>query len=162
MGQQPFFVKFDFKNAFFNINLHKDTCNIFNFFYDGVVYKPTRLVFGASVSPFVMQKFLNSIVKYLKNNNVLNVEYAWGHLDDLLVAHHDPVALNILTKHMLYLFNLVKWVVNKEKSILTPTQNITFLGATWLKDRVVRSTQATLECARYIEIKLFFQKFLNI
>lgn len=39
---------------------------------------------------------------------------------------------------MLYLFQLVKWVVNIEKSILTPTQNVTFLGATWLKERVVR------------------------
>ena len=30
-----FFIKFDFKNAFFNINLHPKSMHIFNFFYDG-------------------------------------------------------------------------------------------------------------------------------
>lgn len=95
-----------------------------------------------------MQKILNSIVKYLKTNTILPVEYAWGHLDDLLVAHEDPVALEALAQHMLYLFNLVKWVVNIEKSVLKPTQNVIFLGARWLSDRVVRTTKATLECAR--------------
>ncbi len=58
------------------------------------------------------------------------------------------MTLRALSKLILYLFNLVKWVVNKDKSVLVPTQKVTFLGATWLKDRVLRSTQATLECAR--------------
>jgi hypothetical protein len=29
-----FYIKFDFKNAFFNINLHKNSTHIFNFFYN--------------------------------------------------------------------------------------------------------------------------------
>jgi hypothetical protein len=141
------YIKFDFKNAFFNIELHPKSYNFFNFYYNKKVYSPTRLVFGASISPFVMQRFLNAIMKYIRNNNFYTTEFAWGHLDDMLIAHEDKEHLTKLSQHLVYLFKLIGWIINYPKSQLTPVKSITFLGATWSQTNVKRTAQATITCA---------------
>jgi hypothetical protein len=40
-GSNLFYVKFDFKNAFFNINLHKSSYHLFNFQYNKKVFTMT-------------------------------------------------------------------------------------------------------------------------
>ncbi len=87
-----------------------------------------------------MQKFLNAIAKYMKDNfNVL----VWGHLDDLIAAHTDRKLLQRVSNQMVYLFKLLKWDLNLKKTQLRPVSLINFLGATWSRDRVVRSEKAT-------------------
>ena len=71
------------------------------------------------------------------------IEYAWGHLDHLIVGHLDPVFLKELCNKMMYYFNLVKWNINYKKSVLVPVRKITFLGAKWFSDKVVRTKRAT-------------------
>ena len=50
-----------------------------------------RLPFGASISPYVMQTFLNAITRNVRTK-FQNI-YTWGHLDDFFVAHHDATYL---------------------------------------------------------------------
>jgi hypothetical protein len=53
-GAGLYYIKFDFKNAFFNIELHPKTYKLNNIYYGGKNYECKRLPFGASISPFVM------------------------------------------------------------------------------------------------------------
>ena len=140
-GPNLFYIKFDFKNAFFNIPLLKSSYHIFNFYYNKQVYTMKRLPFGASISPYVMQTFLNAITKYVRNK--YHHIYTWGHLDDLIVAHHDASLLSSIASELHYLFKLVKWEINYKKSVLIPTQEITFLGASWSPLNVQRAKGAT-------------------
>jgi hypothetical protein len=128
-GTNLYYIKYDFKNAFFNINVHKSSHHLFNFYYNHKVYTMTRLPFGASISPFVMQTFLNAISKYIRK--AFKDPHVWGHLDDLIVAHNDPSYLNQISAHMHYLFRLVKWEINYTKSVINPALKIVFLGAIW-------------------------------
>ena len=87
-----------------------------------------------------MQKFLNAIAKYMKDTFKV---FVWGHLDDLIAAHQNKKFLRKVSDQLVYLYNLVKWELNLKKTQLVPTGMITFLGATWTRDRVVRSEKAT-------------------
>ena len=45
-GPGLFYIKFVFKNAFFNIPLHESSHHIFNFYYNKKVYNMKRLPYG--------------------------------------------------------------------------------------------------------------------
>ena len=62
----------------------------------------------------------------------------WGHLDDILLAHHDKDSLLMVCLHMQSLFKIIKWNLNFDKSCLIPTQKITFKEATWTPNKVIR------------------------
>ena len=83
-------------------------------------------------------------MKYIRNNQFYTTEFAWGHLDDMLIAHPDKEHLLKLGQHLTYLFKLVGWIVNVKKSQLTPVKTIMFLGATWTQTNVKCTTQATI------------------
>ena len=54
-----------------------------------------------------------------------------GHIDDVLFVMSDNADLQDLIDRVVELCNKVKWAINRNKSILTPVKEITFLGATW-------------------------------
>jgi len=84
-----YYVKLDFASAFFNIPLREGSKHITTFKYDGSYYVLNRLPMGLSLAPYVMQRFLNAILKSVRNT----VEHSWGHIDDMLLAHRDPKVL---------------------------------------------------------------------
>ena len=135
-----YFLKYDFRHAFFNIPLHKRSRFVTTFYYNKKFYVVNFLPFGASISPYVMQKFLNAICKYIREHFT---PYTWGHLDDLIIAHRDPEFLLTIANHMSYLFKLINWVVNPEKSVLVPVRQIIFLGAIWGKTGITRLPEVT-------------------
>jgi len=53
--------------------------------------------FGMSLAPFVCQQILNSIMKYIRKT----IKCAWGHIDDILMAHEDPIVLRNFVKLLL-------------------------------------------------------------
>lgn len=140
------YVKIDFKSAFFNIELHKDSIHLFNFFYQGKFYTFLRLPFGAPQSPFFMQRLLNAITKWIRQFT----PYTWGHMDDIIIGHTDPHQLQMLSTTLQMKLNIVKWELNYEKSILSPKTTITFLGATWRQTGITRSAKITLQCHQII------------
>ena len=55
----------------------------------------------ASISTYVMQTFLNAITRYVRDK--FTNPCTWGHLDDLMVAHHDATYLPLI--HILHIFS---------------------------------------------------------
>jgi len=60
------YIKIDFRSAFFNIPLKESSKHITNFKYDNCYYELNRLPMGLSIAPFVMQQFLNAIIKTIR------------------------------------------------------------------------------------------------
>ena len=50
------------------------------------------------------------------------------YLDDWLIRHQDPVKLQAQLQYVLQLSQRLGWIVNREKSDLTPNRQFTYLG----------------------------------
>lgn len=133
------YVKFDFASAFFNIPLKEESKHITTFKFAGKFYVLNKLPMGLSLAPYVMQKFLNAILGVIRPL----VQYAWGHIDDILLAHEDPRTLREAVKLLLEKLSAVDWRLNLKKSVLEPQPTITFLGAKWGPNGVKREEIVT-------------------
>ena len=134
-----FYIKFDFSAAFFNINIKKSSRFVTSFIYNKTRFVLNRLPFGISIAPFICQKFVNAIVRDIKQTT----EHVWAHIDDILVAHHDPVVLAKLAELLIRKFTLVDWKLNMNKSVIKPSKNLVFLGAIWSQTQVKRAAEVT-------------------
>lgn len=45
--------------------------------------------FGISIAPYVCQQLLNAIMCFIRKT----IPHAWGHMDDIILAHKDPLFL---------------------------------------------------------------------
>jgi hypothetical protein len=98
------YVKLDFKNAFFNINIHEKSKHITTFLYKKCYFKFNVLPFGFSIAPHVMQAHLNCILNYIRQFT----EYSWGHIDDIVLAHEDRLVLEELVRDLLEMLTKVR------------------------------------------------------
>jgi len=80
-----YYAKLDFSQAFFNINLHEKSKHVTNIKLGKTYYRFNYMPFRMSLAPFVCQQILNSIMKYIRKTIVC----AWGHIDDILLAHEN-------------------------------------------------------------------------
>ena len=117
-----FYIKFDFKHAFFNIPLAEKSKFITNLNFDNTFYRFNRLPFRISVAPFVMQRFLNAVTKTIKKYT----PYVWGHIDDMLVASDNFKLLKVISAMYQELLKRVNWTLNTEKSVLFPVKKLLF------------------------------------
>jgi len=88
---------------------------------EGKYYKFTCLPFGLSVAPRVFTKILKPVVGFLRQVRCWLIIY----LDDLLILHQDRDQLHHFIKLTCQHLGLT---INHKKSLLTPIQNLVFLG----------------------------------
>lgn len=113
-------IKLDLTNGFFHIPLDSKTSNLFGIKCANQYYKITKLPQGLSVSPYIMQRVISSIISTLLKT--LEVRFQ-VYLDDILIMG-SPANLeqaNLILISSSFLFNLDKWV-------LEPTKIISYLG----------------------------------
>ena len=134
-----YYLKLDFTAAFFNIPLKDSSKFVTTFIYNDIRYYLNRLPFGLSISPFVFQRFLNSIVNEFKEQS----EHVWAHIHDILIAHESKEVLNSIVKNLLEKLIIVDWKINIKKSVLKPTKNLIFLGAIWNFNGITRTKDVT-------------------
>ena len=130
-----FYVKIDFKQAFFNINLNKKSSFLTTFIYNKKYYKFNVLPFGIATAPFACRMLLNQITKHIKKST----NFVWEHIDDIIMAHQDKNQLSKILKDLLLKLERAGWEINLKKSVLVPAKSITFLGATWSNNGVKRN-----------------------
>ncbi len=132
-----YYVKLDFSQAFFNINIHNKSKYITNIKLGEKYYKFNYMPFGMSLAPFVCQQILNSMMRYIRKT----IKCAWGHIDDIIIAHEDGNFLRNFVKSFLYKLSRAHWVINAKKSILNPVKEVMFLGAIWGNAEVIRNPE---------------------
>ncbi|CAF0936728.1 unnamed protein product [Brachionus calyciflorus] len=134
-----FWVKLDIKQAFFNININKKSKYILTIKVNGKYYRFIVIPFGVSIAPFVCQQMLNAIMKFIRTFT----KFTWGHIDDIIIGHHDPTYLSNIVRTLITKMNKVGWMYNEIKSVIVPTINLKFLGCFWTPDFVFRSVEVT-------------------
>ena len=124
ISQGDYMISIDLKDAYFSIPIFTPDRKYLRFMWENQRYEFTCLPFGYSLAPRVFTKILKPVVSHLRVNGLKIVIY----LDDILLVASSvqecQAHLNLLRK----LIESLGFIVNDEKSILTPATRINFLG----------------------------------
>ncbi|KAN0022944.1 hypothetical protein ACTFIU_009027 [Dictyostelium citrinum] len=122
--QGYYMVKLDIKKAYLHVLVDPHYRALFRFVWKGVHYRWKTMPFGLSTAPRIFTMLLRPVLRMLRELKVSVIAY----LDDLLiVSSTKEECLSNLDKTMKPLVKL-DFKLNLEKSVLEPTQSITFLG----------------------------------
>ncbi|KAM9943645.1 hypothetical protein ACTFIT_001934 [Dictyostelium discoideum] len=122
--QGYYMVKLDIKKAYLHVLVDPQYRDLFRFVWKGSHYRWKTMPFGLSTAPRIFTVLLRPVLRMLRDINVSIIAY----LDDLLiVGSTKEECLSNLKKTMDLLVKL-GFKLNLEKSVLEPTQSITFLG----------------------------------
>lgn len=122
-----FMSKLDLKDAYFLLSINKEHRKYLRFSFKRKIYEFTCLPFGLNVAPRIFTKLLKPVVRELRQKGHFLVIY----LDDILIFGKTFSECTRTTKSTIELLSSLGFILNLEKSILYPTQNITYLGFTF-------------------------------
>ena len=117
-------VKLDLKDAYLTIPIHRAYRKYLRFRWQGHLWEFKVLPFGLSSAPFVFTKIMKPVVAVLRKLGVKLILY----LDDMLVIADGKKLAETQAQLALNLLASLGFLPNLKKSVLTPTQQITFLG----------------------------------
>ncbi|KAI8514349.1 myoblast fusion [Branchiostoma belcheri] len=120
-----FMAKLDLKDAYFTIPVDADSRRFLTFQWQGRFYQFQCLPFGVATAPRVFTKVLKVPVAILRRREFRLVVY----LDDILVIGRSREACREALWAAIELLSRLGFVPNLEKSVLEPSQRITFLGS---------------------------------
>lgn len=124
LRQNWFMASIDLSDAFFTLPLHESAKKFVNFVWENTIYQYNVMPFGITTAPYIFTKVLKPIFSQFR----LGGGVGFAYIDDCLVMAESEfecsrqvnILMGLLTKHGFY--------VNFEKSCLTPTKKIKFLG----------------------------------
>lgn len=114
----------DLQDAYFLIPISEDSRKYVRFIYKKDLYQFTCLPFGLSVSPYIFTKIMKPVVKKLRTSGLLSTIY----LDDLLCFGSSYEECVINTQTTIALLKSLGFLINYEKSCLTPNTKVQYLG----------------------------------
>ena len=117
-------VKLDLKDAYLQVPIHKEHQGRLQFRWEHKLYQFVCLPFGLTSAPRVFTKIMKPVVGMLRQLGIRLIIY----LDDILIMHQSREQLILLIPSVCQIFQALGLMVNREKSQLTPQQEIEFLG----------------------------------
>ena len=114
----------DLKDAYFHIPIHPSYRQYLRFCHEGVVWQFRAFPFRLNTAPRVFTAVTAPVVDYAHLNGLSLHVY----LDDWLLNPISEELAKQQTQWLLDLCTLLGWVVNVEKSSLTPSQVAIYLG----------------------------------
>uniref|UniRef100_A0A2A4J4H2 Reverse transcriptase domain-containing protein n=1 Tax=Heliothis virescens TaxID=7102 RepID=A0A2A4J4H2_HELVI len=126
-----YMTKIDLSQAYLHIPIARRHWRYLGIQYRNTTYAMTALPFGLSSAPQIFAKTINWVAKILRYQNIRLVVY----LDDFLIVNQNPQRLKDEVNIVLRTLKELGFQINWEKSVLTPTKSISFLGVHWNTDR---------------------------
>ncbi len=118
------FISVDLKDAYFHIQVAPRHRCFLRFAFEGIAYQFTVLPFGLCLAPRTFKKCMDAALSPLKQSGMRILNY----LDDWLVLALSESALLSDKFRLLAHIQGLGLTVNMQKSMLVPSQNISFLG----------------------------------
>ena len=122
--QGIFMTSLDLKDAYFSLPIAKQYKKYLRFIWKDQLYEYQCLCFGLNLAPFYFTKVMKPIFSQLRHEGI-NCTY---YIDDSLYLNHSAKKLEADTNQAMTLLRSLGFIVNDEKSSLTPSQQIIHLG----------------------------------
>ena len=119
-----FLCKIDLQGAYLSIPVAKRARVYLHFLWKGKLYQFTCLPFGLASSPRIFTKCLKLLLVYLQALGVHLLVY----LDDFLIMAHKREQCLEQAQLIVGLLEKLGYLINREKSVLEPTQRLEYLG----------------------------------
>ncbi len=118
------FASVDLKDAYFHIRIAPHHRHFLRFAFEGTAYQYSVLPFGLALAPRTFSKCMDAALSPLRASGMRILNY----LDDwLILAQSQETLLSHIDTLLRHLESL-GLCVNMQKSILAPSQSITYLG----------------------------------
>jgi len=117
-------AKVDLRDAYFTVPISSSHRRFLRFRWRGVDYEFVCLPFGLSSAPRVFTKVMKPVIAALRSRGIRLVIY----LDDILFLNQSRDGLESDIQAAVALLQSVGFLINWEKSFITPVQSIVFLG----------------------------------
>ena len=117
-------ITLDLSDAYFHLKIFKPHRKFLRFSYQGQAYQFRALSFGPTVAPRVFTKVTSVVAAHLRKQSIRLATY----LDDWLVLNQ---ILRMLWRDRFIVLSLLfrlGFIINKAKSSLVPSQNLTYIG----------------------------------
>ena len=124
LRQGDWLVKVDLKDAYFTVPVHPDHHPYLRFVIEGVTYQFTCLPFGLACAPWVFTKLMKTVVTLLRSWGFRMIIY----IDDILVMAESATLVRQHLEVLVHLLQCLGFLINFEKSVMSPTQELEFLG----------------------------------
>ena len=126
LQEGDYMCKLDMKDAYFSVPLHQSSRNYVRFSWSGNLSEFLCLYFGLRTAPRIFTKLLKIPVSVLRRKNIRILIY----LDDMLIMGQTMEEILLSRDTVNFLLQHLGFVLNLEKSILNPVQEIDFLRVT--------------------------------
>ncbi len=118
------FASVDLKDAYFHIQIAQHHRRFLRFAFEGTAYQYSVLPFGLALAPCTFSKCVDAALSPLRASGIRILNY----MDDwLILAQSWDTLLSHIDWLLIHLESL-GLCVNRRKSILAPSQSITYLG----------------------------------
>ena len=107
-----------------DVPMHQAVRKYLRFVVNKKVYQFTCLLFGLATSPREFTKLLRPVVSLLRQQGVKLHVY----LDDWLIRADTPEEAQLHAQTTIKVLQFLSWMINFEKSDLTPSQDFQFIG----------------------------------
>ena len=124
LSGSEFFITIDLKDAYFTIPIHPHHYKYLRFEWNSTLFEFICLPFGLSSAPRVFTKVLKPFVGSIRNKGIRLVIY----LDDMAIISSSRELSSQEGAIVVQILESLGFIINREKSVLIPSQKIVFLG----------------------------------
>ena len=119
-----YMASIDLKDAYYSVPVAKEHQKYLKFVFNGTLYQYTCLPNGLSSAPRIFTKLLKPVYACLHTLGHLNL----GYIDDSYLQGDSAKECSSNIKATALLFNHLGFHLHPTKSVIIPTQTLTFLG----------------------------------
>lgn len=134
LKENDWMTSVDLKDAFLSVPIHSAHRKLLRFRWQGRLYEFQCLPFGLTSAPRIFTKLMKPVMAILRRRSIRCMIF----IDDILLLSQSREELFQITQEFAKLLGLLGFLVNADKSIMTPCQSLTYLGF------MVDSVQMTL------------------
>ena len=120
-------AKLDLRDAYLHVPVQEKFQKFLSFVFRGEVFQFLALPFGLSSAPFIFTRIVQFPVEILRKQGVNVIAY----LDDLIMWGNSKLEVKRAVRLARATFTRLGFLLNEKKSVLRPTQVLTWLGLVW-------------------------------
>lgn len=119
-----FMASIDLKDAYYTVPMAEEHMKYLRFFWRGVLYEYTCMPNGLAACPRMFTRLLKPIFAHIGERG----HVAFPYIDDVFITANTKEECVATVHTIKVLLQSLGFLIHKEKSVLTPTQRLKFLG----------------------------------